>query len=320
MKTSNKASEILAKRRQENEINRNKRIDEVYEKIPTMASLEKNIKELGFTIINQTLSGGDTENLEVKLKKLRALKEKLLLENGFSKDYMDLKYHHDLCKDTGFVGNEMCSCRKQIIIDENYNLSNIKNLIEKENFSNFDDTLFDDNPYGNYPFTPRENIRIVKDNLMKYINNFSKESKNIYIFGAVGRGKTFLLNSVAKELLDRNCSVLYMTSSSLFKFLNDYNWAFEEQRYKHQEKYDFILDCDLLIIDDLGSEYPSKNNTSNLFDIVNTRMISQKPILFSTNYDESMLSDTYGPRIFSRIVGNSEVYEIFGKDLRLRDM
>lgn len=320
MKTSNKASEILAKRRQENEINRNKRIDEVYEKIPTMASLEKNIKELGFTIINQTLSGGDTENLEVKLKKLRALKEKLLLENGFSKDYMDLKYHHDLCKDTGFVGNEMCSCRKQIIIDENYNLSNIKNLIEKENFSNFDDTLFDDNPYGNYPFTPRENIRIVKDNLMKYINNFSKESKNIYIFGAVGRGKTFLLNSVAKELLDRNYSVLYMTSSSLFKFLNDYNWAFEEQRYKHQEKYDFILDCDLLIIDDLGSEYPSKNNTSNLFDIVNTRMISQKPILFSTNYDESMLSDTYGPRIFSRIVGNSEVYEIFGKDLRLRDM
>ena len=320
MKTSNKASEILAKRRQENEINRNKRIAEVYEKIPTMASLEKNIKELGFTIINQTLSGGETENLEAKLKKLRALKEKLLLENGFSKDYMDLKYHHDLCKDTGFVGNEMCSCRKQIIIDENYNLSNIKNLIEKENFSNFDEMLFDDNPYGNYPFTPRENIRFVKNSLMKYINNFSNESKNIYIFGDVGRGKTFLLNSVAKELLDRNYSVLYMTSSSLFKFLNDYNWAFEEQRYKHQEKYDFILDCDLLIIDDLGSEYPSKNDSANLFDVVNTRMISQKPILFSTNFDESMLSETYGPRIFSRIVGNSQVYEIFGKDLRLKDM
>ena len=129
-----------------------------------------------------------------------------------------------------------------------------------------------------------------------------------------------MLNSVAKELLDRNYSVLYMTSSSLFKFLNDYNWAFEEQRYKHQEKYDFILDCDLLIIDDLGSEYPSKNNTSNLFDIVNTRMISQKPILFSTNFDEDMLTETYGPRIFSRIVGNSQVYEIFGKDLRLKAM
>ena len=320
MTTSNKASEILAKRRQENEINRQKRVDEVYSKIPTMESLEKNIKELGFTIINQTLAGEDTSKLEAKLISLRDLKVKLLLENGFSKDYMELKYHHDLCKDTGFVGNQMCSCRKQLIIDENYNLSNIKNLIEKENFSNFDDRLFDDNPYGTYPLTPRENIRLVKANLMKYINNFSNETKNIYIFGDVGRGKTFLLNSVAKELLDRNYSVLYMTSSSLFKFLNDYNWAFEEQRYKHQEKYDFILDCDLLIIDDLGSEYPSKNDTANLFDLVNTRMISGKPILFSTNYDESMLSDTYGPRIFSRIVGNSVVYEIFGKDLRLRDM
>ena len=320
MKTSNKASEILAKRRQENEINRQKRIDEVYNKIPTMASLEKNIKELGFTIINQTLAGEQTSSLEEKLKKLRDLKEKLLLENGFSKDYMDLKYHHDLCKDTGFVGNSMCSCRKQLIIDENYNLSNIKNLIEKENFSNFDDMFFDDNPYGNYPLTPRENIRFVKNSLMKYINNFSNESTNIYIFGDVGRGKTFLLNSVAKELLDRNYSVLYMTSSSLFKFLNDYNWAFEEQRYKHQEKYDFILDCDLLIIDDLGSEYPSKNDSANLFDVVNTRMISQKPILFSTNFDEDMLTETYGPRIFSRIVGNSQVYEIFGKDLRLKDM
>ena len=285
-----------------------------------MASLEKNIKELGFTIINQTLAGEQTSSLEEKLKKLRDLKEKLLVENGFSKDYMDLKYHHDLCKDTGFVGNSMCSCRKQLIIDENYNLSNIKNLIEKENFSNFDDMLFDDNPYGNYPLTPRENIRFVKNSLMKYINNFSNESTNIYIFGDVGRGKTFLLNSVAKELLDRNYSVLYMTSSSLFKFLNDYNWAFEEQRYKHQEKYDFILDCDLLIIDDLGSEYPSKNDSANLFDVVNTRMISQKPILFSTNFDEDMLTETYGPRIFSRIVGNSQVYEIFGKDLRLKDM
>lgn len=320
MERSNRASEILAKRREENIINRQRRIDEVYEKIPSMASLEENIKELGFKIINLALSGTNTEDLENKLKNLRELKEKLLLENGFTKDYMELKYHHDLCKDTGFVGTKMCSCRKQIIIDENYSLSNIKNLISKENFSNFNETLFADNPYKDYPVTPRDNIRSVKNNLMNYINNFSNESTNIYIFGDVGRGKTFLLNSVAKELLDRNYSVLYMTSSSLFKFLNDYNWAFEEQRYKHQERYDFILECDLLIIDDLGSEAPSKNDPANLFDVVNTRMISQKPILFSTNFDESMLSDTYGPRIFSRIVGNSEVYEIFGEDLRLKDM
>ena len=154
---------------------------------------------------------------------------------------------------------------------------------------------------------------------MAYTKNFVNQDKNIYIFGDVGRGKTYLLNSIAKELLDRNYSVLYLTASSLFKFLNDYNWAFEEVRYKHQEKYDFIMECDLLIIDDLGSEADSKNNEANLFEVLNTRMVNQKPILFSSNYDESMLSDTYGPRIFSRIVGNSEVYEIYGRDLRLLD-
>lgn len=162
-------------------------------------------------------------------------------------------------------------------------------------------------------------MRKIKDELLKFVNNFDKEKSNLYIFGDVGRGKTFLLNALAKEILDRNYSVFYITSSSLFKFLNDYNWAFEEQRSKHQEKYDFIKECDLLIIDDLGSEATSKNDPANLFDIVNSRMISEKPIIFSTNYDESMLSEVYGGRIFSRIVGNSKVYEVFGEDLRLKE-
>ena len=110
-----------------------------------------------------------------------------------------------------------------------------------------------------------------------------------------------------------------MTSSSIFKFLNDYNWAFEEARAKHQDQYDFILNCDLLIIDDLGSESSTKNDPANLFDVINTRMISGKPIIFSTNFDESMLEEMYGSRIFSRIVGNSRIYEIFGEDLRLKN-
>lgn len=151
-----------------------------------------------------------------------------------------------------------------------------------------------------------------------FINNFDKQTDNLYIFGEVGRGKTYLLNAIAKEILDRNYSVLYMTSSRLFKFLNDYNWAFEEARAKHQDQFDFILECDLLIIDDLGSEASSKNDTANLFEVVNNRMIAGKPIIFSTNFDESTLLETYGDRIFSRIIGNSEVFEIFGEDLRLK--
>lgn len=320
MNPNKKVSLILERRREENLRAQDERIHEVYNKIPTMRSLDRNIKELGFTIVKMGLAGRDTIDLEEKLKLLRQEKRRLLLEFGFTKDYMDIKYHHELCKDTGFVGTQLCSCRKQLIIDENYNQSNISDLLNYENFNNFNINLYSDNPYPGYgDITPRENIKLLVNHARRYIDNFDRESKNIYIFGEVGRGKTFLLNSIAKELLDRNYSVLYYTSSKLIKFLNDYNWAFEEQREKHQEEYDYILDSDLLIIDDLGSEIANKNTSANLFDVINNRMISGKPIIFSTNYDEDDLEDIYGSRIFSRIVGNSYVYEIIGEDLRLKN-
>ncbi|WP_306489867.1 ATP-binding protein [Anaerococcus octavius] len=318
METNNKVTHILAQRREQNLIDQKKRINEVYKKIPSMESLDKNIRELGYIIIQDGLKGDDTEKKENNLKQLRIEKARILEANGFEKDYMEIRYHHPICKDTGFVGTKMCSCRKQLIIDQNYSQSNIRSLISRENFRNFDDSLFSDNPYKDYPITPYQNIQHIKKSLYGFINNFDNQKENIYIFGDVGRGKTFLLNAVAKEILDRNYSVLYMTSSKLFKFLNDYNWAFEEARAKHQEQFDFILDCDLLIIDDLGSEASSKNDSANLFEVVNNRMIAGKPIIFSTNFDETMLSEMYGDRIFSRIIGNSEVYEIFGEDLRLK--
>lgn len=318
METNNKVTHILAQRREQNLIDQKKRINEVYKKIPSMESLDKNIRELGYIIIQDGLKGDDTEKKENDLKQLRIEKARILEANGFEKDYMEIRYHHPICKDTGFVGTKICSCRKQLIIDQNYSQSNIRSLISRENFRNFDDSLFSDNPYKDYPITPYQNIQHIKKSLYGFINDFDKQNNNLYIFGDVGRGKTYLLNSIAKEILDRNYSVLYMTSSRLFKFLNDYNWAFEEARAKHQEQFDFILDCDLLIIDDLGSEASSKNDSANLFEVVNNRMIAGKPIIFSTNYDETMLSETYGDRIFSRIIGNSEVYEIFGEDLRLK--
>ena len=318
METNNKVTHILAQRREQNLIDQKKRINEVYKKIPSMESLDKNIRELGYIIIQDGLKGDDTEKKENNLKQLRIEKARILEANGFEKDYMEIRYHHPICKDTGFVGTKMCSCRKQLIIDQNYSQSNIRSLISRENFRNFDDSLFSDNPYKDYPITPYQNIQHIKKSLYGFINDFDKQNNNLYIFGDVGRGKTYLLNSIAKEILDRNYSVLYMTSSRLFKFLNDYNWAFEEARAKHQEQFDFILECDLLIIDDLGSEPSSKNDSANLFEVVNNRMIAGKPIIFSTNFDETMLSEMYGDRIFSRIIGNSEVYEIFGEDLRLK--
>ena len=320
MKASEKASLILQERRRENKRRQEEAINEVYDKIPKIRALDKLIKQVGFDSIRLAAEGLDTKANEDKLKNLIGEKHKELLKAGYPIDYMEEKYFHPLCKDTGFVGNEICSCRSQIIIDENYKRSGIRQVINRENFKTFNINLFSKNPYPEYAnISPYENMQMILADLRKYIDNFDRQSGNIYIQGKVGRGKTFLINSIAKELLDRNYSVVYMTSTKLFKFLNDYYWAFEDRRENLENQYDLIFECDLLIIDDLGAETHRSTDQSNLFDVVNERMNKNLPIILSSNLDEALIEEIYGPRIFSRILGNnSKTYEIFGEDLRLK--
>ena len=319
MKANEKASLILAERRRENKKNQEARIREVYEKIPQIKAIDQLIKKTGFNSLKLASKKIDTRTSEEKIKNLKKEKDKLLVENGYKTDYMDLKYHHDLCKDTGFVGTRPCSCRKQLIIEENYEKSGLRSAINRENFNTFNLSLFSKNPYMNMGVSPYENMLSIVSEIKDYINNFDKQTGNIFIWGDVGRGKTFLINSIAKELLDRNYSVVYMTSTKLFKFLNDYHWAFEDRRSKLESEYELIFACDLLIIDDLGAETHRSTDQSNLFDVVNERLNKGLPIILSSNLNEDMIGEIYGPREFSRILGNnSKTYEIFGEDLRLK--
>lgn len=319
MTPSQKASAILEQRRKEDKRSQEKRIAEVYEKVPQIKALDRQIKEIGFTTLKLIASGKTSKAYEEKIDFLTQQKQQLLRKNGFDLDYMEIKYHHEVCKDTGFVGTKMCSCRKQLIIDQKYDQSNIKNQIMEENFNSFNINLYSKNTDKVYGISPYENMQYIIGGVKKFVNNFAYETGNIYIYGDVGRGKTFLINSIAKEILDRNFSVVYMTSTKLFKFLNDYLYAFEDRRENLEEKYRLIFDSDLLIIDDLGAEASRQADRSNLFDVVNERMNAGKPIIFSSNLDEEALQEIYGPRIFSRIMGNnSRIYEIFGEDLRLR--
>lgn len=319
MKANEKASLILAERRRENKKNQEARVREVYEKIPQIKAIDQLIKKTGFNSLKLASKKIDTRTSEEKIKNLKKEKDKLLVENGYKTDYMDLKYHHDLCKDTGFVGTRPCSCRKQLIIEENYEKSGLRSAINRENFNTFNLSLFSKNPYMNMGVSPYENMLSIVSEIKDYINNFDKQTGNIFIWGDVGRGKTFLINSIAKELLDRNYSVVYMTSTKLFKFLNDYHWAFEDRRSKLESEYELIFACDLLIIDDLGAETHRSTDQSNLFDVVNERLNKGLPIILSSNLNEDMIGEIYGPRVFSRILGNnSKTYEIFGEDLRLK--
>lgn len=319
MSSKKTVSNILEQRRKDNKKDLDRRKSEIYEKVPQINYIDKRIKELGFTAVSLAFKDGDTLEYEEKIKELSQKKKDILVENGYPSDYLEMKYFCDKCHDTGFVGTNVCSCRKQLSIEEKYSQSNIRDVILRENFNNFNINLFSKNKYFDYGVSPYTNIEYVIRDVKYFINNFENERRNIYIFGDVGRGKTFLINSIAKELLDRNYSVIYLTATKLFRFMNDYLYAFSERKEVLQDKYDMIFSCDLLIIDDLGAEAGRDSDKSNLFDIVNERINAGKPIIFSSNYNEDGLKEIYEERVFSRIIGSSTIYEIFGEDLRLKD-
>lgn len=318
MSSNQKVSNIIQQRRIDNQKDLEKRKNEIYEKFPKIKLIDEKIKELGYAAVNLAFKNKDTKAYEEKIKELSENKKTILMENAYPKDYLEMRYFCEKCKDTGFIGSKICSCRKQLSIEEKYFQSNIRDVILRENFKTFRKDFFSKNKYFDYGISPYANIQYVLKDVEYYINNFENERRNLYIFGDVGRGKTFLINSIAKELLDRNFSVIYITATKLFRFMNDYLYAFSERKEQLQEKYDMIFKSDLLIIDDLGAEAARESDKSNLFDIVNERINSQKSIIFSSNYNEDGLKEIYEERIFSRIIGSSTIFEIFGEDLRLK--
>lgn len=317
MSPNDNISRIIEKRRIENLKEQEKRKKEIYEKFPRIKVIDRTIASFGQQAAIKAQEGINVDEFKEKLKELDREKEEILSENSYPKDYLKIHYHCEICKDTGFVNTKTCSCRKKLIVEKKYSQSNISRLVQRENFRTFNENLYSKNLYKDYPISPYENIKRIVNDAKIYANNFPNSYRNLYIFGDVGRGKTFLINSIAKEILDKNYSVLYLTATKLFSFMNDYLYAFSERKEELKEKYDLIFDSDLLIIDDLGSENDRNSNESNLFEIVNDRIINKKPMIFSSNYSEDELIEFYGDRIFSRIIGSSHVMEIFGEDLRL---
>lgn len=317
MSPNDNISRIIEKRRIENLKEQEKRKKEIYEKFPRIKVIDRTIASFGQQAAIKAQEGINVDEFKEKLKELDREKEEILEKNSYPKDYLKIHYHCEICKDTGFVNTKTCSCRKKLIVEKKYSQSNISRLVQRENFRTFNANLYSKNLYKDYPISPYENIKRIVNDAKNYANNFPNSYRNLYIFGDVGRGKTFLINSIAKEILDKNYSVLYLTATKLFSFMNDYLYAFSERKEELKEKYDLIFDSDLLIIDDLGSENDRNSNESNLFEIVNDRIINKKPMIFSSNYSEDELIEFYGDRIFSRIIGSSHVMEIFGEDLRL---
>ena len=203
---------------------------------------------------------------------------------------------------------------KQAAIDLVYTQSNLQGILEKENFDTFSYDYYADDIYDNTQLSSLEAARNAVVQCHRFVDTFDDTFENLLLFGDTGVGKTFLSNCVAKELLDTGHSVIYFSAHHLFELLAQKTFTREPQA---AESYRNIFDCDLLIIDDLGTELTNTFTTSQFFVCLNERIRKQKSTLISTNLELFDIASIYSERIFSRISNSFIILHLFGNDIRL---
>lgn len=295
-----------------------KRHEIVYREIPEYKDLQLSISELSVRQARKLLEGDENALQELKVQ-LKALSEKaaaLLTSKGFPADYLEPIYDCPDCKDTGYIGNQKCHCFRKAVIDLLYTQSNLKDILQKENFDTFSFSYYSSNhtdpKTGNSSLASIQKAHAVA---LEFVDTFGKDFRNLFLYGDTGIGKTFLSNCIAKELIDRSFSVIYLSSFELFdtlaksKFDNDADAG---------EMNEHIFDCDLLIIDDLGTELANSFTVSQLFLCLNERLLRGKSTIISTNLSLEALVEIYSERTFSRITSNYTMLKLTGDDIRIK--
>lgn len=267
------------------------------------------------------LLNGDTAALDSLHEEICRYREKrlnILEKLGYSEDYLNPSYDCPDCKDTGYIGRKRCHCLKQRAIDLVYTQSNIRNILREENFHTFSYKYYSEIQIN--PATGLTSLQTAKKAVMechKFVEKFDHSFSNLFFYGDIGVGKTFLSNCVAKELLDTGHSVIYFTAFQLFEI-------FEKNAFHHDTEEDIIaahqniFDCDLLIIDDLGTEMPNSFTISQLFLCINERILRKKSTIISTNLTITQIAETYSERTFSRISSYYIMLKLFGDDIRIQ--
>lgn len=302
-----KATEILDRRREKANMEAQARFDEISEKIPELEEIQRGLSKIGLNISKVFLYSSDKqadiEKLMEESLKLQEKKKKLLIENGYDEDALAVRYTCNACKDTGFIGNRRCKCHKELLKE-----------IERENLSKIapiDECTFDSFNTAYYPNTAR--AEKIKSTCFKYASQFTTASKNIIFYGGTGLGKTHLSLAIANGVINRGYSVVYGTAQNILNDLQNENFG-RTDNLRYYERA--VLNCDLLIIDDLGTEFKNAYTVACLYNIINSRLLAKLPVIVSTNYSTEELEEKYDQRITSRIIGEYSPVTLTGNDIR----
>jgi DNA replication protein DnaC len=288
---------------------------QLYGKIPRLAEIERELALTGVSAAREILAaGGDTAGRIDRLRRqnfaLQAERAELLVSNGYPQGILAVNYFCQKCRDTGYVGESICECLRTLLREEACKVANAGSPLPLFTFDTFDLGYYPDTSDGKYDFNVRWHMEKVFSHCKSYAADFKHADTSLLLLGKTGLGKIHLALSIANAVIEQGFGVIYDTAQNIFTRME------EEYFGRSEKKYTFsVFDCDLLILDELP-DFASPFAINNLYNIINTRMLRNRPIIVSTNLTENELASRYGERIFSRLIGQFTLVKFFGGDIR----
>lgn len=320
--TNHQYEEIM--RAYEETRDRNRRLAEerrarVLQKLPSYAELDAQIAALSMDAARRMLADEAADHtaraeLHDRIAEISSRKRKLLVGAGFAPDYLEPIYTCPDCRDTGYIDTpgqprRKCHCLRQRELDVLYEQSHLREMLATQNFEALSYDYYEGEDLERF----RGAVKICRD----FTENFKRDYANLFFYGTVGVGKSFLSGCVAGELLRQGVSVIYFSASALFDTLADY--AFRSKEHEGLTAFcEDLYGCGLLIVDDLGTELTNAFVASQLFTCLNERHLRQHATIISTNLNLEELRDRYSDRVFSRITSHYTLCKLTGPDVRMK--
>ncbi len=286
-----------------------KRKQEVYTKCPAYEDAVNAISKLSLEYGKKIIDGepGSAEAYHNALAALSQKKTDLLLQSGYPTDYLDPIYDCQDCQDTGYFNGQKCHCLQQKIINILFAQSNLQEILNSSHFSKLS--------YEYYQGEDLINFKKAVDTSLSFIKNFAVNDHNVLFYGEVGTGKSFLSNCIASEILKQGYSVIYFSATNLFNMLSRYSYDQNNKELLYKT-YEDLYNCDLVIVDDLGTEISNNFTNSQFFSFINERLLHRKSIIISTNLGLEEIKLRYSERIFSRLTSSFTFRKLSGPDIR----
>lgn len=311
-----KAERILKQRQDDAQMRAEILKSEICQEIPEINQIQSKLSMVGLELSKILFFSGDKDE---KIKSLRQQSEALIEErslmlkkNGYPANAFQPNYVCPACNDHGFVNGKLCTCHRQLLKDLMRKEISALAPLDKCTFDSFELKYYSDQPMQN-SIVPRAKAEKVLDATHRYAQTFSLDSKNLMLVGGTGLGKTHLSLAIANVVINNGYSVCYGTSQNICDDLQSEQFGRgDDNTYTKKQ----VLECDLLILDDLGTEIDNQYSIATLYNIINSRILSKRPTIISTNFKFSALEERYENRITSRLTGEYVSMYLFGNDIR----